>query len=48
LKKGEQGIRILALIAGIRRKKDEDGEGGMTRQKASVLFGFRSAYVFDV
>jgi hypothetical protein len=37
VKKGERGIRILAPMIGIRRKKDE-----------AVLVGFRAAYVFDV
>jgi hypothetical protein len=50
VKKGEKGIRILAPIIGIRRKKEEDAQASKdpaTINKA-VLVGFRSAYVFDV
>ena len=50
VKKGEKGIRILAPIIGIRRKKDEEVQA--SRDPAAinkaVLVGFRSAYVFDV
>ena len=48
VKKGERGIRILAPIIGIRRKKDEEAEKDITTQNRAVLVGFRSAYVFDV
>jgi hypothetical protein len=48
VKKGEKGIRILAPIIGVRRKKDEEAEKDITKQNAAVLVGFRSAYVFDV
>jgi hypothetical protein len=48
VKKGEKGIRILAPIVGIRRKKDEEAEKDITRQNTRVLVGFRNAYVFDV
>jgi antirestriction protein ArdC len=48
VKKGEKGIRILAPIIGIKRKKDEEAEKDITRQNTSVLVGFRNAYVFDV
>jgi len=48
VKKGERGIRILAPIVGIRRKKDEEAEKDITTQNRAVLVGFRSAYVFDV
>jgi antirestriction protein ArdC len=48
VKKGEKGIRILAPIIGIKRKKDEEAEKDMTRQNTRVLVGFRNAYVFDV
>jgi hypothetical protein len=47
VKKGEKGIRILAPIIGIKRKKDEDAEKDVTRQNTRVLVGFRNAYVFD-
>ena len=40
--KGQKGIRILAPMIGIRRKKD------ITKQNQPVLVGFRAAYVFDV
>ena len=48
VKKGEKGIRILAPIIGVRRKKDEEAEKDITRQNQAVLVGFRTAYVFDV
>jgi hypothetical protein len=46
--KGEKGIRILAPILGVRRKKREEAEKDITKQNKAVLVGFRSAYVFDV
>jgi len=48
VKKGEKGIRILAPIIGVRRKKQEEAEKDVTKQNTAVLVGFRSAYVFDV
>ena len=48
VKKGEHGIRILAPIIGIKRKKDEEAEKDITKQNTAVLVGFRNAYVFDV
>ncbi|MBN9617262.1 MAG: DUF1738 domain-containing protein [Acidobacteriales bacterium 59-55] len=48
VKKGEKGIRILAPIIGVRRKKDEEAEKDITKQNTAVLVGFRSTYVFDV
>ena len=48
VKKGEKGIRILAPIIGIRRKKDAEAEKDITKQNTAVLCGFRSTYVFDV
>ena len=48
VRKGEQGIRILAPMIGIRRKKDEEAEKDIPTQNQAVLVGFRSAYVFDV
>ena len=33
VKKGEKGIRILAPIIGVRRKKDEGAEKDITKQK---------------
>jgi hypothetical protein len=47
VKKGEKGIRILAPIIGVRRKKNEEAEKDPTKQNTAVLVGFRSAYVFD-
>ena len=47
VKKGEKGIRILAPIIGVRRKKDEKAEKDITKQNAAVLVGFRSTYVFE-
>jgi len=48
VKKGEKGIRILAPLIGIRRKKDSEAEKDIRTQNQPVLVGFRSAYVFDV
>ena len=48
VKKGEHGIRILAPIIGVRRKKDEEAEKDIRTQNQAVLVGFRAAYVFDV
>jgi hypothetical protein len=45
---GAKGIRILAPIVGVRRKKDEDAEKDITKQNTRALLGFRNAYVFDV
>jgi antirestriction protein ArdC len=47
VKKGEKGIRILAPMIGIRRKKDAEAEKDIRTQNQPVLVGFRSAYVFD-
>ena len=46
--KGQKGIRILAPMIGIRRKKDSEAEKDITKQNQPVLVGFRAAYVFDV
>jgi hypothetical protein len=48
VKKGQKGIRILAPIIGIKRKRDEEAEKDITKQNTRVLVGFRNAYVFDV
>jgi hypothetical protein len=48
VKKGEHGIRILAPVIGIRRKKGEEAEKDIRTQNKAVLAGFRAAYVFDV
>jgi hypothetical protein len=48
VKKGEHGIRILAPMIGVRRKKDEEAEKDIRTQNQAVLVGFRNAYVFDV
>lgn len=48
VRKGERGIRILAPIVGVRRKKQEEVDKDITKQNVPVLVGFRSAYVFDV
>jgi hypothetical protein len=48
VKRGEKGIRILAPIVGIKRKKDEEAQKDITKQNTTVLVGFRNAYVFDV
>jgi len=44
---GAKGIRILAPMVGVRRKKDKDAEKDITKQNERVLLGFRNAYVFD-
>ena len=48
VKKGERGIRILAPVIGIRRKRDEEAEKDIRTQNQAVLVGFRAAHVFDV
>jgi antirestriction protein ArdC len=48
VKKGEKGIRILAPIIGVKRKKDEEAAKDPAYQNKPVLVGFRNAYVFDV
>ena len=48
MKAGQKGIRILAPIVGIRRKKDADANKDITKQNERVLLGFRNAYVFDI
>jgi antirestriction protein ArdC len=48
VKKGERGIRILAPVIGIRRKKDAEAAKDIRTQNEATLVGFRSAYVFDV
>jgi hypothetical protein len=48
VKKGERGIRILAPVIGIKRKKDAEAEKDIRAQNKAVLVGFRSAYVFDI
>src|SRR5580692_2341103 len=40
---GAKGIRILAPIIGVRRKKDEEAEKDITKQNERVLLGFRNA-----
>jgi hypothetical protein len=46
--KGQKGIRILAPMIGVRRKKDEEAGKDIRKQNEPVIVGFRSAYVFDV
>jgi len=48
VKAGQKGIRILAPIVGVRRKKDEEANKDITKQNERVLVGFRNAYVFDI
>jgi hypothetical protein len=45
---GAKGIRILAPMVGVRRKKDTEATKDITKQNERVLLGFRNAYVFDV
>jgi len=48
VKAGQKGIRILAPIVGVRRKKDSEANKDITKQNERVLVGFRNAYVFDI
>lgn len=48
VKAGQKGIRILAPIVGVRRKKGEEAQKDITKQNERVLLGFRNAYVFDI
>ena len=48
VKTGQKGIRILAPIVGVRRKKDPEANKDITKQNERVLLGFRNAYVFDI
>jgi hypothetical protein len=48
VKAGQKGIRILAPLVGVRRKKDEEANKDITKQNERVLLGFRNAYIFDV
>jgi hypothetical protein len=45
---GAKGIRILAPMVGVRRKKDKEAAKDITKQNERVLIGFRNAYVFDI
>jgi hypothetical protein len=45
---GAKGIRILAPIVGVRRKKNKEAEKDITKQNERALLGFRNAYVFDI
>ena len=45
---GAKGIRILAPIVGIKRKKDNEAEKDITKQNTRALLGFRNAYIFDI
>jgi hypothetical protein len=47
VKAGQKGIRILAPIVGVRRKKDAEANKHITKQNERVLLGFRNAFVFD-
>src|ERR1700721_4871788 len=40
VKKGEKGIRLLAPIVGVRRKKDEEANKDISKQNTAVLVGF--------
>jgi hypothetical protein len=45
---GAKGIRILAPIVGVKRKKNSEAEKDITKQNTRALLGFRNAYVFDI
>jgi hypothetical protein len=48
VKAGQKGIRILAPIVGVRRKKDTEANKDIIKQNERILLGFRNAYVFDI
>jgi hypothetical protein len=48
VKAGQKGIRILAPIVGVRRKKDAEAQKDITKQNERILLGFRNTYVFDI
>lgn len=48
VKAGQKGIRILAPIVGVRRKKDAEAQKDITKQNERMLLGFRNAYIFDI
>ena len=48
VKAGQKGIRILAPIVGVHRRKDHDPSRETTNQNDRVLLGFRNVYVFDI
>jgi hypothetical protein len=48
VKAGQKGIRILAPVIGVRRKREEQANKDIIKQNERVLLGFRNAYVFDV
>ncbi len=48
VKAGQKGIRILAPIVGVRRKRQDEAEKDIIKQNERVLLGFRYAYVFDI
>src|ERR1700748_3605981 len=45
---GAKGIRILAPIVGVKRKKDAEAENDIIAQNERALLGFRNAFVFDI
>jgi hypothetical protein len=45
---GAKGIRILAPIVGVRRKKEAEAQKDITKQNERMLLGFRNTYVFDI
>lgn len=45
---GAKGIRIMAPIVGVRRKKEEEAKKDITKQNERVILGFRNTYVFDI
>ena len=47
VKAGSKGIRILAPIVGVRRKKGEEANKDITNQNERVLLGFRNAYILE-
>ena len=48
VKAGQKGIRILAPIVGVRRKRQDEAEKDITKQNERILLGFRNTYVWDI
>jgi hypothetical protein len=48
VKRGENGIQILAPMIGVKRRSDLDAEPESESKGSPVLVGFRPVYVFEV
>jgi hypothetical protein len=45
---GAKGVRILAPIVGLKRKRDSEAEKDITQQNTHTFLGFGNSYVFDI